>query len=321
MQETLKTDLAIIGGGVAGLSAAMYARRFNLEVVVFGREIGGTIALAGNVENYPGFKSVSGMELSNKIKEHAIAFKPEIIKENVKKISKKGKCFLIDTGKRVYEAKAVIFSTGTDWRKLNVKGEKEFERKGVHYCALCDGPFYKKKTVAVVGGGDGAVKEALLLSNIASKVYIIYRKDKLMPEPINLERLEKTKNIEQINKANIVEFIGKGKLEKIKLDRKYKGSYEMDIDGVFVDIGRVPITEMARELKIRTNEKGEIITDKLMRTNIEGFFAAGDVTDTSFKQAITAASEGSTAAYSAYQYIIKSPLCTYSDEPIEGLSK
>ena len=181
--------------------------------------------------------------------------------------------------------------------------------------------FTKKKTVAVVGGGDGAVKEALLLSNIASKVYIIYRKDKLMPEPINLERLEKTKNIEQINKANIVEFIGKGKLEKIKLDRKYKGSYEMDIDGVFVDIGRVPITEMARELKIRTNEKGEIITDKLMRTNIEGFFAAGDVTDTSFKQAITAASEGSTAAYSAYQYIIKSPLCTYDDEPIEGLSK
>lgn len=314
--KLIKTDLAIIGGGVAGLSAAMYARRLELKVHIFGLEVGGTIALAHIVENYPGFKSLTGMELSNKIKEHAQSFKPKFVYENVLKISKKGKCFIVETKNKKYHARAVILSTGTKWKKLDVPGEKEFEKKGVHYCALCDGPFYKNKVVAVVGGGDGAVKEALFLSKITKKVYIIYRSKELRPEPINLERAKKARNIKFIKNTEVLEILGKEKFEKIRLSKKYNNSYELAIDAVFVDIGRIPQTGLAKPLGVKMNKKGEIVTDKLMKTNIPGFFAAGDVTDTPFKQAITAASEGSTAAYSAYQHITKNPLCTYNDEPI-----
>ncbi len=281
----------------------MYAGRLGLKVIIFGREIGGTITLAHIVENYPGFKSINGMELSNKIKEHALVFNPEFVKKNIDKISKKGKDFLLNSNKERYLAKTVILSTGTIWKKLNIKGEKQFEKKGVHYCALCDGPFYKNKIVTVVGGSDSAVKEALFLSKIASKVFIICRGEKIKPEPINLERLRKIKNIEIIKKTNILEFIGDNNLRKIKLDKKYKNSYKLKLDAVFVDIGRIPITEIAKNIGVKLNKNKEIITNKLMKTNISGFFAAGDVTDTSFKQAITAASDGSIAAYSAYEYL------------------
>jgi len=296
-------DVAIIGGGVAGFSAAMYAGRLGLRTILFDKTPGGTIMLAGEVENYPGFKSIRGFELSKKIQEHALLFNPEIVKENAEKIERKEKSFIVTSKSRSIIASTIIFATGTEWRKLDVPGERQFERRGVHYCALCDGPFYKGKVLAVVGGGDGAAKEALILSNIASKIYLIFRKEDIKAEPLNVERIKKSKNIEMINKAEVIEIIGNEKLEKIKLSRNIDGSSLLKVDGVFIDIGRVPQTKLAEDVGVKLNEKKEIITNKAMETNIKGFFAAGDVTDSPFKQAIVSAAEGSTAAYSAYTYI------------------
>ena len=317
MVKVIKIDLAIIGGGIAGFSAAMYAGRLRLKPYVFDAKMGGTIVLTDVIENYPGFIKLTGIELSEKLKQHAMVFKPKLINSYIQKIKKHGKCFHIYTKEKIYHAKAIIFSTGTVWKKLGVKGEKELSAKGVHYCALCDGPLYKNKIVAVVGGADSAVKETLQLSEIASKVYIIYRGDKVHPEPINLERLNKLKNVEIINNTNITEIIGTGKVEKVKLDKSYKGSNELKLDAVFIDVGHVPVTGLTKEIGLKLNEKQEIIADNLMNTNVAGVFPAGDVTDAPFKQAITAAAQGATAAFSAHQYITKSPICTTCDEPVK----
>ena len=165
--------------------------------------------------------------------------------------------------------------------------------------------FTNKKTVAVIGGADSAIKEAIYLASLAKKVYIIYRGEQVHPEPINLERLKKIKNIEIIKKTNLKEIIGKEKLEKVTLDNPYKNSNELALDAVFIDIGHIPMTGLAKEIGLKLNKKNEIITSKLAQTNVEGVFAAGDVTDTPFKQAIVAASEGSIAAFSAFEYITK----------------
>ena len=321
MSKIIKTDLAIIGGGIAGLSAAMYAGRFGLDVTVFDAKVGGTIILTDTIENYPGFKKLTGQELSDKIKEQAAQFKMKIVNKNVEKVINKHNCFYVDTKKQRYKTRAVILATGTNWRKLKVPGEKELDKQGVHYCALCDGPIYKNKILAIVGGGDSAAKEALTLANISSKVYLIARGAKIMPEPINYKRIMNTKNIEIIPNTEVIEILGKDKVEKIKLSKKYKGSNELKIGAVFIDIGRIPMTRLAKEIGVKLNKKGEVIADKLMQTNIEGFFVGGDVSDTPFKQAITAAAEGSTAAFSAYDHITKTPLCTYDDEPINGKNK
>jgi len=317
MVKVIKIDLAIIGGGIAGFSAAMYAGRLGLKSTIFDAKMGGTIILTDIVENYPGFIKLTGGELSEKLKQHAMVFKPKLINSYIQKIKKHERCFHLYTKKNIYHAKAVILATGTIWRKLNVPGEKELNGKGVHYCALCDGPLYKNKIVAVIGGADSAVKEALQLSQIASKVYIIYRGEQVHPEPINFARLQKLKNVEIINNTNITEILGKDKVEKVKLDKSYKNSNELQLDAVFIDVGHIPVTGLAKEIGVSLNEKGEVIADKLMQTSVPGFFVAGDVSDTPFKQAITAASEGSTAAFSAYDYITKNPLCTMGDEPVK----
>jgi thioredoxin reductase (NADPH) len=306
--KVIKIDLAIIGGGVAGFSAAMYAGRLGLKSHIFGSKMGGTIALASTVENYPGFKSISGMDLSNKLKEHAMVFNPEIINKEIVKIKKHEKGFHVYTKKEAYHAKGIILATGTEWKKLEIPGEKELTGKGVHYCALCDGFFYKGKTVAVIGGADSAIKEAIYLASLAKKVYIIYRKEQIHPEPIILKQMNKLKNIKIIKNTNLKKIIGKNKLEKIKLDNPYNDSDELILDGIFIDIGHIPMVGLAKGVGLKLNKKNEIITNKSTQTNIPGIFAAGDVTDTPFKQAIIAASEGSTAAFSAYQYISKGPI-------------
>lgn len=298
-------DVIIIGGGVAGLSAAMYARRFDLNVLVFDPFVGGTITKTDRVENYPGFIKLTGQELADKIKDHALEYKPEIINQYVDKIEKQKDKFIVKSENKSYESKTIIFATGTEWKKLGVKGEKEFENKGVHYCAVCDGFFYKNKVVAMIGAGDSAAKDALVLAGLAKKVFIIVRKDDIHPEPINYKRIKQTKNIEIINKTNITEITKNNKTMQLKLDNAYKGKKDLELDGVFIDIGHIPITHLAKNLGIKLNKKGEIITNKLTETNIKGFFAVGDVSDTPFKQAITGASEGSIAAYAAYEYITK----------------
>ncbi len=298
-------DLIIIGTGVSGLGAAIYAKRFMLKTQVLGELSGGTITKASLVENYPGFKGIPGMKLAETIKEHAEYLGTDIRNEKAISVEKKeGDSFSVKTEKKSYEAKAIIIATGTEVKKLGVIGEDEFAGKGVSYCATCDGPLYRDTTVAVVGGSDSAAKEAMLLSEYAKKVYIIYRRDKLRAEPMNIEKVEKNRKIEIINNANVAEVKGNETMNEIVLDRDFNGKKALKIDGLFVEIGRIPLTELAKKIGVKTDDHGYIIVDSGQRTNIKGVFAAGDATNaTAYKQAITGVAEGVKAAFSAYQFL------------------
>ncbi len=303
-------EYVILGAGGAGLASAMYAARLGLKTLVLGAShgselpVGGVITTTNIVENYPGFLKLTGVELAKKIEDHARSYELVTIKEEkADKVEKNESCFKITTNKAVYSAKTILFATGTRWRKLDVPGAKEFENKGLAFCALCDGVLFKNKVVGVVGGSDSAVKDALLLSEYTKKVYIIYRGEQIRPEPINMERVKANKKIEIINNTNVIEIKGSKFLEKVVLDKPYKKSKELKLDGLFIAIGHIVLSDLAKTLGVKTNEKGEIITDKTALTNISGIFAAGDVADTPFKQLITGVAEGCIAAHSAYEYI------------------
>lgn len=304
-------DLIVIGAGGSGLAGGMYAARLGLKTLVLGKTsgselpVGGVITTTDIVENYPGFKSISGMELAKKIEEHARAYDlVEIRTEEVLDIKKNKKDFVVKTKKDEYSGKTILFATGTKWKKLDVPGSKELENKGVNYCALCDGPLYKGKIVSVVGGSDSAGKDALVLSKHAKKVYIIYRGEKIHPEPANLEKIENAENIEIINNANVKEVLGKDRVEGVILDREFNGSDELKLDAVFVAIGHEVLSDLAVKLGVEVDEKKEIkINHKTSETNIPGIFAAGDVTDKHFKQLITGVADACTAAYSAYEFL------------------
>ena len=308
-------DFIIIGGGGTGLAAGMYSARLGLKTLVLGTThgtelpIGGVITTTHVVENYPGFAKISGVELAKKLENHAREYElVEIKNEKVSEVKKTKTGFSVATKKETYEGKTILFATGTMWKKLpeTVKGNREFENRGVSYCALCDSPLFKEKIVAVVGGSDSAAKDALLLSEHAKKVYIIYRGEEIRPEPINYERIKKNKKIEIINHANIVEIKGKDFVKSVVLDRNFKGKKNLDVDGVFVAIGHIALSDLAKTLGVKTDEKNEIkINHMTSETNVPGVFAAGDVTDKQFKQLITGVADGCTAAYSAYEFINK----------------
>lgn len=291
-------DIAIIGSGIAGMSAAIYSERLGLNSIVIGNEPGGTIMNASMIENYPGFSKISGKGLMNKVNEHAKNYNPEVLEDTVETIKKTDDDFLIQSKKKKIQTKSIIFCTGATWRKLNIPGESEFTGKGVHYCALCDGFFYKDKTVALIGGGDSAMKEAILLSKYAKKVYII-SKDKLNPEPINLEKVKTVEKIEIIEGEEVKEIKGSKFVESLVLSND-KG---INVEGVFVEIGREPQSIFASKIGVKVNDSKEIITDKEAKTNVEGIYAAGDVTDIKIKQAITGVGEAVKAVYSAYSYL------------------
>jgi len=294
-------DVLIIGSGVAGLGAAIYAQRFDLKTLVIGDLPGGTITKTHLVENYPGFTSLTGMELGNNIAEHAKATGAELKMGSVKTAEQIDGGFKIVTGTdEEITAKAVIIATGTEHRKLGAPGEEEFNNKGVSYCATCDGPFFRGKDTVIIGGSDSAVKESLVLAEHASSVKIIYRKDKLRAEPINIRRMEAKDNIEVIYNANVVEITGEQMVTGVKLDT----GDELAVGGVFVEIGRLPRAEVGKQLGCEIDEKtGEIVTDRYSKTNVPGVFAAGDVTNTDWKQAITGVAEGAHAANQAFEYI------------------
>jgi len=307
-------DFLILGGGGTGLAAGMYAARLGLKTLVLGSThgtelpVGGVITTTNVVENYPGFIKLTGYELAKKLEDHARSYKLVTIKEEkALSIKKSGKNFLVKTNKANYKSKTILFATGTKWKELSVKGSKKFMNKGIHYCALCDGPLYKNKLVAVVGGSDSAAKDALLLGEYAKKVYMIYRGKEIHPEPINFQRIKKNKKIEVINNTNILEIKGDKFVNKIILDKLYKKNKELKLDGVFVAIGHIILSDLAKKLKVKLNKAGEIkINHMTSETNVPGIFAAGDVTDKQFKQLITGVADGCTAAYSAYEHIQKS---------------
>ncbi|MEK9159219.1 MAG: FAD-dependent oxidoreductase [Patescibacteria group bacterium] len=294
-------DLLIVGGGCAGLGASIYARRFNLNVLILTEGLGGTITTTHLVENYPGFIALSGQELADNLIAHAKANDvPFKLGSRVTRIVKEGDVFKVDFGKETFEARTVLVATGTTYRQLGVPGEKELASRGVSYCATCDAPFYKKKRVIIVGGGDSAVKESLILAEHAEHVTIVYRGDAFTKaEYINLKRMEAAPNITPKFKTNIVEILGDTVVRKVKFDT----GEEMDIQGVFIEIGRIPLTSMVDELGVEKNAKGEILINHMSETNIPGFYAAGDVSDTEWKQAVVGVAEGTKAAYMAYEYV------------------
>ncbi|MBE0527074.1 MAG: FAD-dependent oxidoreductase [Candidatus Thorarchaeota archaeon] len=297
-------DLVVIGAGVTGYGAAMYAARLDLSVVVLGDVDGGTITLTDDVANYPGFIQLTGKELSDNLKAHTLDYPVLIETGTVKDIFRsKENFFYIVTENKSFLAKSILIATGMKERELEVPGHDELKNRGVSYCALCDAPLYKDKVVAVIGGSDSAAKEALLLAKYCPKVYIIYRREHLRPEPINGRRIERESKIEVITETNITEILGETKVTGVKLDKPFNGSDILPLDGVFVAIGGIPYSELAKKLGAFLNEKGEIKIDRSSRTNVEGVFAAGDVVDSEFKQAITGVAEGVHAAYQAYKYV------------------
>src|SRR3989338_1832893 len=306
-------DFIIIGAGVTGMAAAMYAARLELKTLCLGASsgtelpIGGVITTTNIVENYPGFIKLTGEELAEAIKKHALSYDNVQIKnERVGNIEKTGEGFVIKTKKNEYFGKTILFATGTKWKKLEVPGAMEYEGKGINFCALCDGFLYKNKVVAIIGGSDSAAKDALVLTEHAKKVYIIYRGEQIRPEPINLQRVMANKKIEIVNKANIKEVRGDKFVKGVVLDREYNGSRELELQGVFVAIGHLILSEIAQGMGIKVNEKKEIVIDhKTSETNIREAYAAGDVADKPFKQAITGVAEGCTAAYSAFEFLSK----------------
>ena len=312
-KENIEYDFIIIGAGGAGMSAAMYGARLGMKTLCLGAShgselpLGGVITTTNVVENYPGFIRLTGTEIADKIREHAQSY-PEVNlkEEKVELVKKESNHFIVKTSESSYKGKTILFATGTKWKKLEVPGAIEFENRGLAFCALCDSPLYKNKIVAVVGGSDSAAKDAMVLAEHASKVYMIYRGEKIRPEPINYERIMKNKKIEIINNTNVIEVKGKQLVEKVILDKPYKGKKELELQGVFIAIGHIILSDLAKAIGVKTNEKGEIILNhKTSETNIEGVFAAGDVTDKPFKQLITGVAEGCTAAFSAYEYISK----------------
>jgi thioredoxin reductase (NADPH) len=297
-------DLVIIGSGVTGFGAAMYAARLDLTVAVIGNVDGGTITLTDDVANYPGYVQLTGKELADKIKEHALDYPVFMETGTVTDIFRsKENIFYVVTENKSFLAKSIIIATGMKERELEVPGHDELKNKGVSYCALCDAPLYKDKVVAVVGGSDSAAKEALLLAKYCPKVYMIYRREKIRPEPINAARIERDSKIEVITNTNVIEILGSNKVTAVKLDNPYNGSDTLRLDGVFIAIGGIPYSDLAAKLGVELNEKGEIKIDRSSRTNIKGIFAAGDVVDGEFKQAITGVAEGVNAAYQAYRYV------------------
>ena len=311
-------DFLIVGGGGTGLAAAMYGARLGMKTLVLGSThgsespIGGVITTTNIVENYPGFIKLTGTEIAKKLEDHARSYDlVEIKTEKVTEVKKLAKCFSVKTDKASYKAKTVLFATGTKWKKLEVPGAKEFENKGVNYCALCDGPLFKDKIVGIVGGSDSAAKDALVLAEHATKVYMIYRGEQIHPEPINLERIKQNKKIEVINNTNVVEVKGDKLVTSFILDKEYNGSKELKAEGLFVAIGHIILSDLAKPLGVKLNKAGEIIIDhKTSKTNVQGVFAAGDVTDKEFKQLITGVADGCTAAYYAYEYTSKNKVLT-----------
>lgn len=299
-------DVIIIGGGCAGFPAAVYSKRFNLKTLVIAKERGGLITTTHLVENYPGFVSVTGQELGDALQKHVEANNVPISDDEVssiEKIEEDGKTyFIVKTAflKKEYKTKTVILGTGTKHKHLNAPGENEFAHKGVSYCATCDGPFFRGKVAAIVGGSDSAAKEAMVLSSICSKVYIFVRST-LKAEPINSDRVRAIENIEIIEGVNLKEIKGDQVVKSVLLDN----GDEIDLSAVFIAIGMLPQNELAKQLNLDLNQKGEIIIDKLSRTNVEGVYAAGDVTNSEWKQGIIGSAEGSVAAYSAFEHIQK----------------
>lgn len=305
MAEEKIYDVIIIGAGPAGMTAAVYASRANLATLMIERGIpGGQMANTEEVENYPGFETILGPELSTKMFEHAKKFGAEYAYGDVAEIIDGEEYKVIKAGSKEYKTRSIILTTGAEYKKMGVPGEKELGGRGVSYCAVCDGAFFKQKHLVVVGGGDSAVEEGVYLTRFADKVTIVHRRDKLRAQKILQDRAFANEKIDFIWNHTVKEINEKdGKVGSVTLVSTVDDSeQEFQTDGVFVYIGMLPLTKPFKNLGI-LNDNGYIVTDEKMETSVKGIFAAGDVREKMLRQIVTATGDGSIAAQSAQHYI------------------
>jgi len=299
-------DSIIIGAGAAGLAAGIYGARSGLKTLVLEEKMaGGKTVDAPLIENYPGLQSVSGAELAQKMAAQCRSAGATIHEfEKVLSLDFKSEKKSVKTNKTTYEAKAVIITSGSHYREIGVSGEEEFRGRGVSYCGICDGPLFKGKRVLVVGGGNSAVMTALYLAELASELKIAHRRDAFRAEEALVKALKEKANVEILWNAEVKEIRGEKLVNKVVIFNNRTGeTKEIFVDGVFVQVGEAPNTEVAKEAGIRIDEEGYIVVDSRQRTNITGVYAAGDVTNHPVKQVGTAVGQGITAALEAYGYI------------------
>jgi len=305
MTEEKIYDVVIIGAGPAGMTAAIYASRAGLSTLMVERGVpGGQMVNTEEVENYPGYDSILGPDLSNKMFEHTKKFGAEYAYGDIKGIEITGDYKIVKAGNKEYKTRTVIIATGAEYKKLGVPGEAEYSGRGVSYCAVCDGAFFKDRRLVVVGGGDSAVEEGIYLTRFASKVTIIHRRDKLRAQKILQDRAFSNEKIDFIWNHTVKEIKGEnGKVSSVLLTSTVDGTeQEIETDGVFIYIGMVPLSKPFEDLGI-TNESGYIVTNEHMETRVPGVFAAGDIREKELRQIVTATNDGSIAAQSAQKYI------------------
>ena len=298
-------DVVIIGGGPAGYTAALYSSRAGLDTLVLEKfSVGGQMTLTDAIDNYPGFEEgIDGISLGFKMQQGAERFGAKTEYDEITAVDLKDKIKIIKGASNEYRSKTVIIATGANPRELGLEKEAELTGRGVHYCAHCDGRFYKDKVVAVVGGGNSAASDALYLSGLAKKVYLIHRRDSLRAERVYHKPLSEAKNVEFVWNSVVESFVADNRVKGVKI-RNLRNSQvsELECDGVFVSIGRKPSTELF-EGQLEIDAYGYIVADESCRTNLEGVFAAGDVRVKPFRQIVTAVSDGATAAHFAEEYI------------------
>jgi alkyl hydroperoxide reductase subunit F len=294
-------DLIIIGAGPAGITAAVYAARKKMDILVITKDIGGQASWSGDIQNYTGYQFISGPELAIKFEEHMRKFDFEI-KENeeVKEVTSRNEKLFIKTDKDNYQAKTVIVASGKRSRELGVPGEQEFKNKGLTYCATCDGPLFAERDVAVIGGGNSALDAALQLIKIANRIYIINFTDNLTGDAIMQDKARADKKVSIFNNSQVKEILGDAFVQAIKIEED-KEEKTLDVQGIFVEIGLIPNSDFAVDLE--KNERKEIVVNQRNETNLPGVFAAGDVTNVPEKQIIIAAGEGAKAVLSAFRYL------------------
>jgi NADH-dependent peroxiredoxin subunit F len=294
-------DLIILGAGPAGITAAVYAVRKQLDFLVITQDIGGQAAWSGDIENYTGYQFITGPELALKFQEHMESFKiPVHMPEKVEAMVCKDKIINVKTDKGSYDTRSVIIATGKRSRELGVQGESEYKNKGLTYCATCDGPIFRGKAVAVIGAGNSALDAALSLMKLCPKVYIINRSNKVDGDVIMLNKLRSASNVEILDNTAVRRVYGDTFVKGIEIESAGQNK-TLEVAGVFVEIGLIPNSEWSSAIK--KNQRGEIIVDCHNRTDKEGVFAAGDVTSVPEKQIIIACGEGSKACLSVFKYL------------------
>lgn len=298
-------DVIIIGAGPAGMTAALYASRANLSVLLLDRGIyGGQMNNTAAIENYPGFKSILGPDLAKDMYESATQFGAEYAYGSVESVEGQGDVKIVKTDSDTFETKALVIGTGSEYRKLGVPGEDTYGGRGVSYCAVCDGAFFRNKHVVVIGGGDSAIEEGSYLTQLADKVTVIHRRDQLRAQQILQDRAFANEKMDFVWNSNVTEIVGDGKkVTGVKVNNNKTGeSSEIAVDGVFIYVGINPITKPFMNLGI-TDENGWIETNDHMETKVPGIFAIGDVRKKDLRQVATAVGEGGTAGQQVYSYI------------------